>query len=507
MKQILGKIFVIFLLALPLLAGVKATVDRSVIYAGDNLNYTISIDGKNPKFPDIRDIGGNVILGVSSSQRVNIINGDYKGVISKSYTIAPTKGFEIPSFKVQSDGQTFETKPIEIKIVKPSASKPGDAYSVQIVADQTHVYVGEPVRLDVKIKYKLNANIDKISVSEPKAEDFWVKKATKPTQDTKDDWVIQTYHYLLFPQKSGTFTIDPVVANIGKVSRRNGNGGNFFNDPFFNAFNSQIQWRKIFSNQLSIDVKALPNHLEVYGAFHIKASVDKTTTEANKPVNMTIKITGIGNIDDIKKFSLNLPNVVDYSDDPSLKSSFTAGEYGGIFTQKIALIADKNFVIPALKFSYFDKDQKLAVTKKTQPISITVIGGHTITTPPPQIQKAPHSVAVMTNNTQVSPTPSFDTENSVLKYWYLLVGLLIGIALTLGVLRFKRHDGTQQEMPIIKKIKKAKGDKELFDVLLGTDKEDVYISEVVEKLEENLYGKGENKISKKEIIEHFLNLD
>ncbi|WP_331774245.1 BatD family protein [Sulfurospirillum sp. 1612] len=507
MKQILGKIFVIFLLALPLFAGVKATVDKSAVYAGDNLNYTISIDGKNPKFPDIRDIGGNTILGVSSSQRVNIINGDYKSVISKSYTIAPTKSFTIPSFKVQSDGKTFETNPIQVNVVKPSASKPGDAYSVHIVADHTKVYVGQPVRLDVKIQYKLNANIDKISVSEPKAEDFWVKKDANPTQSMNGDRITQTYHYLLFPQKSGTFTIDPVVANIGKVARSNGSRGSFFNDPFFNAFNSQIQWRKIFSNQLSINVKPLPNNLEVYGAFHIKASVDKTTTVANKPVNMTIKITGVGNIDDIKKFAINLPNVVEYSDEPSLKSSFKAGEYGGVFTQKIALIADKDFVIPALKFSYFDKDKKLAVTKTTRPISITVKGGSTITTPPPKIHKASGAEVATTNTSKVNPAPVMNTENYMLKYWYFVAGLLIGIGGTLLVLRLKRHDSNQQETPLIKKIKKAKGDKELFDVLLGVDKADVYINQIVEKLEENLYGGGEHKISKKEIIEHFLNLD
>jgi len=170
------------------------------------------------------------------------------------------------------------------------------------------------------------------------------------------------------------------------------------------------------------------------------------------------------------------------------------------------LIADQDFVIPSLKFSYFEKDKKVAVTKNTQPISITVTGGNTNTTPVPQIQKAPQSKVTITNNPQV-PTPSSGIENSVLKYWYLLVGLLIGIVSTLGVLYFNRRDTTQQEIPIIKKIKKAKGDKELFDVLLGVTKEDTYISEIVEKLEENLYNKGDNKISKKEIIEHFLNLD
>jgi len=133
--------------------------------------------------------------------------------------------------------------------------------------------------------------------------------------------------------------------------------------------------KKFISNKLYIHVKPLPNNLEVYGNFGIKATVDKTEVKANKPINLTIKINGVGNVDDIKKFNLDIDNVVVYSDEPNIKSGLNKGVYGGVFIQKIALIADKDFTIPALRLQYFDKDLKKVVTKTTKPIYIKVKGG------------------------------------------------------------------------------------------------------------------------------------
>ncbi len=130
-------------------------------------------------------------------------------------------------------------------------------------------------------------------------------------------------------------------------------GVGVFDDPFFNSFVSNINWKKIYSNSLTINVRPLPNGLELYGDFKISASVDKKRVHTNKPVNLTIRVEGEGNIDDIKKFELNLDNAVIYSDEPKIKSKLINGKYYGEFTQKIAIIADNNFTIPPFKHKVF----------------------------------------------------------------------------------------------------------------------------------------------------------
>ncbi len=502
MKKILGSLFVIIFFATTVFAGVKAFVDNNAVYSGDNVNFTISIDGKNPKFPNLNKIAGYGVLGVSTSNSINIVNGNYKSTVSKTYTFSPTKSLTIPSYIVSVDGKEYKTKEIKINVVKLAASKGGDKFSISMEIDKNDVFIGEPVKLDIKFKYKLDAKADKVNIAEPKIEDFWVKKSNKPVKSIEGDTVIQTYHYLIFPQKQGDFTINPIEADVGAFKRRN-RGGNFFNDPFFDAFDQTIQWRKYVSNKLSIHVKPLPNNLEVYGSFDIKASVDKAEVKANKPVNLTIKVVGKGNIDDVKKFALDIDDVVVYSDEPKIVSGLNGGTYGGVFTQKVALIADKDFTIPFIKFSYFDKNSKKVVTKTTMPIKIKVTGG----------KKSEITPKIATNDKKVQSTPTVVKPVVVAGiskekgYLYLFVGFLFGILVSIGYLKFLNRKKEIKETPVITKIKKAKGNKELFDVLLPYGKSDKFIKNILETLEENIYGKKDSKVNKKEILQYFLDND
>ncbi len=501
MKKTLGKLIAIVLLSTSLLAGVKAFVNKNTVYSGNIVNYTISIEGKKPKFPNLNTIAGYGIRGVSTSQSVNIINGNYKSTVSKTYSFAPTRSLIIPAYKVSINGKEYKTNEVRVDIVKPTASKKGDNFSISMKMNKNDVFVGEPIKVDISFKYKLSAQADKIVITPLKISDFWIKGNKKPVKSTNGDTIVQTYHYLIFPQKQGNFEIKPVEANIGLFSKRN-IGGNFFKDPFFDTFNQTIEWKKFISNKLYIHVKPLPNNLEVYGNFSIKATVDKTEIKANKPVNLTIKINGIGNIDDIKKFTLDINDVVTYSDEPKIKSGLNSGVYGGVFTQKVALIADKNFTIPTLKFSYFDKNLKKVVTKETKSIEIKVKGGEKqeIT---PQLKTEQNEIATTTTLAPMQQN-KISHERGFL---YLLVGFLLGILTSISYTKFKNRKTKKTETPIIRKIRKTKSDKELFKTLLPYGKDDGFIKSILESLEKNIYTQGTIKIDKKEIIQHFVDLE
>jgi hypothetical protein len=504
MKKILGRVIIFLSLSLSLYAGVSASVDKSAIYSGDVVNYTITAEGKNPQFPNLNTIAGYGVMGVSTSQSVNIINGNYKSTISKTYSFAPTKSLVIPSYLVKVDGKEYKTNEIKITIVKPSQATSGSKFSVSMKMDKNDVYVGEPIKIDVVFKYKLDAQADKIMITPLRISDFWIKSTKKPTKTEEGDTIVQTYHYLVFPQKQGDFEIKPVEVNIGTFVRRN-RGGGFFNDPFFDAFDQTLSWKKIASNRLFVHVKPLPNNLEVYGKYSISASVDKRVVRANKPVNLTIKIQGVGNIDDIKKFSLDIDDVVVYSDEPKVKSGLSGGLYGGVFTQKVALIADKDYTIPAIKFRYFDKNLKKIVTKKTKPINIKVKGGNKAeVTPKITTAQGEKTATTKPSVSQVETKTKGLTLSQSDGFLYLFIGFLFGILASVGYLKFINRKRVKKETPIITKIKKAKDDKELFEVLLPYGKSDEFVKKVLEQLEENIYGSKKTKVDKKEIIQYFL---
>ncbi len=510
MKKILGKIFLIILISINLSAGVKATLSAPAIYKGDSVTLTITAEGKDVIFPEIDDIDGFTIEGTSSSQSTTIINGDVSKQISKSYSFRATKSITIPSYKVEIDGQNYKTEQLTLKVLKPTASKNGSDFIVEMSVDKKEAHVGEAINLTISFKQKLNAHADKLQLGEPKLENFWVKKVEGVDKANEGEYIVQKLHYILFPQKEGKYTIEPIEADIGKVARNQRRGGMFndpfFNDPFFNSFTNTLQWKKIFSNDINLDIKPLPNNLELYGDFKITAHVDKTKVHANKPINLTIKVSGKGNIDDIKKFNIDLDDVIVYADEPKITSNLQGNMYGGEFEQKIALIGDRNFTIPSISLEYFDKETNKTKTINTKPIDIEVTGSATKNSnPKPTIEVANKSLLekpAPTTDIQKVKTEPISHEDSHIKYLFLLIGLILGVALTTLFNIFRNRDKKEQK-DIVKQIKKTKSDKALFELLLPYSQKGKLISDTLNKLEENIYKKATHKIDKDELMDFF----
>ncbi len=510
MKQTLGKILLFLSLTLYLYAdGVSVTVNPPAVYAGENVSFTISADGDKILFPDISEIDGSTIEGTSSSQSTSIINGDVSRQVAKTYTFTPQKSITIPSYKVVIDGKTYHTKAQKVSVLKPQASKKGSEFLIETAVDKKEARVGEAINLTVTFKQRLDAKANKLELGEPKLEDFWIKKVDNIEKKTEGQYIAQKLHYILFPQKSGDYTLPAIQASIGKVVQTRGRAGGmfndpFFNDPFFSSMTRQLKWKKIFSNQIKLHIKPLPDNLELYGDFKISANVDKQTVKANKPVNLTITINAQGNVDDIKKFNLDIDNAIVYADEPQIKSIMNQESYGGTFTQKIAIVSDKDYTIPPLTLHFFDKKTNKPKTIQTDPIAIKVTGGTQMAaSQPPKVEELNHHDKPTAKVVQTSPQKVIvEKEESSLKYLFLLMGILLGAvgAYTLQTFQAKR---SKTEPDIIKNIKKAKTDKALFETLLPYAKEGELISQTLQQLEENLYKKTMHKIDKNALYDFF----
>ena len=489
MKQTLGKILFLIFCAVNLIASsVNLRVDSPAIYKGDIASFTITANSSNVDFPDIQDIEDFNILGKSSSSSTSIINGNYSKKVSTTYSFRPTKDVTIPSFSVKVDGNTLQTKPKKISVIKPTKSKNGDKFVVELKVDNTTLKVGQSTQLTIIFKRRLDAKVDKLNLNEPKIENFWIKPIDGSKQYTKGQYIVQEISYMIFAQKAGKFTIDPIEIDVGKVNR----------NSYSSFFNNSLRWSKIYSNNLTINVEALPNNMELYGDFTIDTIVDKTTIDANKPVNVTIKIAGAGNIDDIQKFDPTIKDTVIYADKPTIKANIVNGKYQGSFIQKIACIGDSDFTIPSFKLSYFDKNTQKIKTIQTKPIDIK-LNSSSKKVEIPTIEKLQKNTAKT-----IKQNVKIVKEDSTLKYIYLALGVLLGGIVTYIFLKLKAKEKPKKENDIIVAIKKAKDDKTLFNILLPYAKEDVEIDNILHQLEENIYKSGQNKIDKKKVYFHFI---
>jgi len=501
-KRILGKIFLLFILTVnSLYAEPTVSLSSPVIYRGDSVDVTITADGKSIEFPNINEIEGFPITGTSTSESINIINGATTRTKSQNYHFRPTKSITIPSFKVRVDDKEYTTQTLELKVSKPVASKNGSPFVLEMTLDKKEAYVGEVVDLTMAFKRRIDANAQKLQLGDPKLESFWVKKVDKVEHAQEGEYVIQRLHYKLFPQKAGEFTIPALEALVGQVVQRQQRRG-FFDDPFFGR---NLSWQKIYSAPLTLNVKALPSGLELYGNYKISATVDKKSISANKPLNLTIKIEGEGNIDDIKKFDPTIDHALVYADEPKIESALKGDIYYGTATQKVAIIADQNFTIPSLSLSYFDKATKSKKVIKTEPIEIEVTGSTTQQSTPSSIemssatQKAISSTA---NNSIPKTKIIIEKEDGYIKYLFLLLGLVLGAGGVMLVHLLKNHTA-KTEHDMVKAIKKAKGDKALFELLLPYSKEGKVVSDALNLLEANLYKGSNHPIDREALMEFF----
>jgi hypothetical protein len=376
--------------------------------------------------------------------------------------------------------------------VSLNASNSDDEFIFNLNIEKKELNVGESARLTLSFKRKIDSKIDKIIPPDIKIDNFWIKSIDGSKNYTKDGYVFKEISYIIFPQKAGDFHIKPFLAQIGRQYKTK---NNFFDDPFFDSFNVQIKWAKIQSNPLDIKVKALPNNLELFGDFKIKATIDKKENLANKPINLTIDIQGVGNIDDIKKFDIKIPQAVVYSDEPKIVSSLKNNNYGGVFTQKIAIIANKDFTIPKLNLQYFDKITKTIKTISTKPIDIKIKNAQT---QQPKIEKKQQKIILPTQS-----KISQNSQNRSLKYIFFIVGVVFGFAIAYMIFR-KKPTPKKKQNHITKMIQDAKDDKQLFDILLPYTNFDKQISNILKQLEDNIYKKSNNKIDKQKLYDIFL---
>ncbi len=464
MKKILGEIL-FFLLCLSSLYSAEAFLDKDHIIKGESVTLKLSVEGERATFPKITQIGGFDIESVSSSKSEIVKSGKIYRYISKYYTFTPLNDVSIPSFKISVDGKVEKTSPLNVKV----KSIPSKDFDLEMYVNKKRAFVGEPILLSIIFRKRIGVSVQDIRFSPPSFVDFWAKELKTSPKEIVGSFVVQKLQYVIFPQKEGKLKISPTFLNIAV--------------PVRSGYSYYAKWKKIVSNSLTIDVKPLANGVNLYGKYSLFVDTDKKEVSSNKPVNLVIKITGEGNIEDISDFSLNIPNVTIYKKKPKILARYEKGDYRGSFIQNFSILSKKSFTIPPFTLSYFDKDKKEVVTLKSNPIKIKVINS-----------KKEQDTKIVKSD--IKKEDEVDMKKLILlSLSTFIIGILIGL-----LIQKERKKKKKALSSIQKRIKAAKSDKELLKVLLPFVERSKEIEEIVLALESNVYEGGGYKIDKKQLI-------
>ncbi|OPX27754.1 MAG: hypothetical protein B1H07_00910 [Campylobacteraceae bacterium 4484_166] len=484
----LGK--AIFLLVLPILlySNVTISLDKTTAVKGDRVTLQLQANGSDITFPDIKQIANSGIISRSNNMQITFINGKTTKTKTQNYQFVVNKSATIGPYKVVVDGVTFMTKAIKLDVTDIQPSQQNDDFILQIQTDKQKVYVGEDIKLDVIFKYNQNISLRRIRLPSFEQQEFNIQELKSSKQPiVKDGFNIYIKSYLLTALVDGRLTIQNQKASIGLQHNDTDEFG------FFGL--SNIKWKNIFSNKIDIEVLPLPQGVDIVGDFNISLDIDKNKTTSNKPINMSLKIEGYGNIDEIKEFKLNQPKQTVFSDKATIKKSLKDGKLYGVFEQKFSITSQDDYDIKPIIFRYFDSKTKEIKELRTKNISIKVASNNNIK------QKS----TILTKKQNKKPKPKH--EDIYLKYIYLMIGFVIGmIVLSVVYILKEKIKENKIKKPIEDKIKKAKTDKELYRILLAYSNIEK-LSTVLKQLENNIYKKGKFKIDKKAIIDIFDDLD
>jgi len=468
MKNLGKRIFILFLfLTTTIYASVTARVEPPVVYSGETATYILKISGGTVHKPTLTDICGNDIVGTSSQTSIEMVNMDYKKSYVLSYEFVPQKSCVIQPTSVEVDGKIEKSNEVKV-IVKPASQDKNAAFVLTLKPSKEDLFVGEPFTLNLELKQNRRAAVVDSQFVEPDFKGFWVKDKSQATREETPEYIITKMSYTLAAQREGNLTIKPAQLRVATRSNRRDMWGSFM---------PQVKWKSYYSNEVHIHAKPLPNNAKIVGNFTITATPDKRTITPNEAVNVTVKVQGNGNLEDIGSFKPYIDGVNVFDEKVEI--------HGNTLTQKLAFVSDKDFTIPPFKLAFYNLKTQRVEQIKTEPIHITVKGAPKVDTKL-HIQKEDQLLTIKKSTDETS------TESSSVNYIWLLVAFIAGIIIGIILMLTKTFKFGKRA-----KAFNIKDEKLLLLKLLPYKESDADVAKIVEVLEGNFYGEKKGQVDKK----------
>lgn len=468
-----------FLLLLLTVQGLLAQVEFKAVPSKSNIginerlriDFTMNDDGDNFEAPAFE--GFKIFGGPNQSVNYSWING--RKSFSKSYTffLIPTKKgtFIIKPASIEIAGKIYKTNPVKITVgnavTQPEPEEEEDPFAVifgnhrprqmqqpppppplkgdgiHLVAEisNSNPYLNEPITAIYKLYVSPYVSVSDFRESaSPKYNNFWSQAIdVKNLTVQMGKYNGEDYRYVilrktvLYPQKSGKLTIEPLSLDI-TMQAPTGRRDVFGRMEYANGT------KRVSAGGKSILVKALPeagkpeSFTGAVGNFDFRVKPSKTALKAGESLQLEVSVAGKGNM---KLFTLPKPIVPNALEmyDPEHKESVTTPLTGtqGTISDTYTIVPQFKgaYTIKPLVFSYFDLNTKSYKTITSDAVKINVLDGvlpsETSQTASAEKQAVSKSeqFAFVKSNTELSPIQQEDFLGSKLFYALLFAPVLV----------------------------------------------------------------------------------
>jgi BatD DUF11 like domain len=373
---------------------VKADYPR-VVTAGEQFTIMWTINSGGGEFSGPSFEGFYKLMGpqTSYSSSTQIINGKISQETSYSYVyylqaINPGK-FVISPATFRYKNKDYRSDSLYIEVIKNSSTRQantnanapagkeqpaneagnGSDIFIKLTLSRNEVYIGEHIIASVKLYTKVNlSGLNEVKF--PSFNGFLKENLETPplTSLQRENVNGEIYgtglvqQFLLYPQKSGEITIEPIEITA-LMQQKSGQ-----TDPFFGDFFASYQTvpKVIASQPVKITVKPLPGSKPddfsgIVGSIAINATINKDTINVNDALTFKITLKGNGNLKLAATPVLKLsPDIEVY--DPKVTDNITNNANGsaGQKTFEYLLIPRHygDFTVPPVTYTYFNSAKK-----------------------------------------------------------------------------------------------------------------------------------------------------
>ncbi|MBI5835894.1 MAG: protein BatD [Candidatus Eisenbacteria bacterium] len=388
----------------------QAAVDRNVAGVGEQITYTLTLQGGDgsPKLPPMP---GFVVYAAGTSRNISIVNGKFSAAATFAYVLMP-KGpgkFTLGPAEVEIGGKVVRSNSIELEVrssppvtnappqgpagrgapVQPPAGPGGrrvargDDMFVRASVDRARAYVNQQVTWTFKF-YNGSGRLTRTpEYSGPPVTGFWSEDL--PPQRNYYE-VVNGRQYYVTELRMALFPTTPGRHVIGRARLRcqvEESGRPDPDDPFsLFQMRGRVREASLTTDPLEIDAlvppKSPPEFRGAVGRYSLEASVDRQEARQNEPVTLTVRVRGQGNVKTVPDPQLPpLNNFKTYAGSSNISMSKTESQVRGEKTVQTMLLPEVvgEYTLPPLSLVYFDPDLREYRTVRTAPIPLRVRAG------------------------------------------------------------------------------------------------------------------------------------
>jgi oxygen tolerance protein BatD len=400
---------------------VLASVSETTIGTQETVAYTIQAQGVGSLSPPEAPEAEGLALAQSfpnSQTSMSIVNGAISRSVSFTFVYRPVREGRatIAPATLTIDGREYRTDAITVEVVPqaqrparrqaPTRRNPFGAFGrsnpqpapepavpgerdlfIEVVPSTRSAVPHQQVTVNYLLYFREGIQLRQSRLTDSwDAEGFWREELEVEARPIPQIVVKDGLRYnritlkrsAVFPTRSGELSIDPLkIESEAILPNRSA-------DPFARFFSLQSRFSpiEISSIPLKFSIAPLPPQAPSsfqggVGSLRFSADYDRTELEVGESLQLTIRISGDGNIATLGPPVFESPGAFERYD-PQVTSSIdrSGSRLRGTKTLVYVLVPRSNgtFEMPALEYSWYDPAGGEYVTRTVDPVTVNVTG-------------------------------------------------------------------------------------------------------------------------------------